>query len=83
MKSADNFFDKHRLPALPNPCEGCAALGRQWLAVWAPVARPCSLLKTFRAISFVRLAGMFDEVFGLKLSQGTLAKMLKRSHQPF
>ena len=40
-------------------------------------------LKTFQAISFVRLAGMFDEVFGLKLSQGTLAKMLKRSHQPF
>ena len=24
-----------------------------------------------------------DEVFGLKLSQGALAKMLKRSHQPF
>jgi len=26
---------------------------------------------------------MLDEVFGLKLSQGALAKMLKRSHQPF
>jgi transposase len=40
-------------------------------------------LKTFQAVSFVRLAGMLDEVFGLKLSQGALAKMLKRSHQPF
>jgi transposase len=40
-------------------------------------------LKTFQAISFVRLAGMLDEVFGLKLSQGALANMLKRSHQPF
>lgn len=40
-------------------------------------------LKTFQAVSYVRLAGMLDEVFGLKVSQGTLAKMLKRSHQPF
>ncbi len=40
-------------------------------------------LKTFQAVSFVRLAGMLDEVFGLKLSQGALANMLKRSHQPF
>ena len=40
-------------------------------------------LKTFQAISFARLAGMLDEVFGLKLSQGALANMLKRSHQPF
>jgi transposase len=40
-------------------------------------------LKTFQAVSFVRLAGMLDEVFGLKVSQGALANMLKRSHQPF
>ena len=40
-------------------------------------------LKTFQAISFVRLAGMLDEVFGVRVSQGALANMLKRSHQPF
>lgn len=40
-------------------------------------------LKTFQAVSFARLVGMLDEVFGLKLSQGALANMLKRSHQPF
>ena len=40
-------------------------------------------LKTFQAVSYVRLAGMLDEVFGLRVSQGTLANMLKRSHSPF
>lgn len=40
-------------------------------------------LKTFQAVSFARLVGMLDEVFGLKLSQGALANMLKRSHQRF
>jgi transposase len=40
-------------------------------------------LKTFQAVSFVRLTGILDEVFGLKVSQGALANMLKRSHQPF
>ena len=40
-------------------------------------------LKTFQAVSYVRLAGMLDEVFGLKVSQGALSNMLKRSHQPF
>src|SRR5680860_259346 len=40
-------------------------------------------LKTFQAVSFVRLEGMLDEVFGLKVSQGALANMLKRSHEPF
>ena len=33
-------------------------------------------LKTFQAVSYVRLAGMLDEVFWLKVSQGALAKML-------
>tara|TARA_R110002049_G_scaffold308598_1_gene513072 strand:- start:121 stop:1398 length:1278 start_codon:yes stop_codon:yes gene_type:complete len=40
-------------------------------------------LKTFQAISFVRLEGMLSDLFGLKISQGALANMLKRSHQPF
>jgi len=40
-------------------------------------------LKTFQAVSFARLVGMLDEVFGLSLSQGALANMLERSHQPF
>jgi len=40
-------------------------------------------LKTFQAISFVRLEGMLVELFGVKISQGALANMLKRSHVPF
>jgi len=40
-------------------------------------------LKTFQAVSFARLAGMLYEVFGVKVSQGALANMLKRSHEPF
>jgi len=40
-------------------------------------------LKTFQALSFARLSAMFEDVFGLKISQGTLAKMLARSHKPF
>ncbi len=40
-------------------------------------------LKTFQSVSFARLEQMFDDVFGLKLSQGALANMLKRSHAPF
>lgn len=40
-------------------------------------------LKTFQAISFARLERMLDDLFGVKVSQGALANMLKRSHQPF
>ena len=40
-------------------------------------------LKTFQAISFARLQRMFVELFGVKLSQGAIANMLKRSHVPF
>jgi len=40
-------------------------------------------LKTFQSVSFARLAGMFGDVFGLHLSQGALANMLRRSHGPF
>lgn len=40
-------------------------------------------LKTFQAISFVRLEGMLSDLFGIKISQGALANMLKRSHTPF
>jgi len=40
-------------------------------------------LKTFQAISFARLEGMLSDLFGIKISQGALANMLKRSHQPF
>jgi transposase len=40
-------------------------------------------LKTFQAISFVRLEGMLSNLFGVKISQGALANMLKRSHVPF
>ena len=40
-------------------------------------------LKTFQAISFVRLEGMLNDLFGVKISQGGLNNMLKRSHQPF
>jgi transposase len=40
-------------------------------------------LKTFQAISFVRLEGMLSDLFGVKISQGALATMLKRSHVPF
>ncbi len=40
-------------------------------------------LKTFHSVSFARLAGLMGDVFGLKLSQGALANMLRRSHAPF
>jgi transposase len=40
-------------------------------------------LKTFQALSFSRLSAMFGDVFGLKVSQGALVKMLARSHEPF
>jgi len=40
-------------------------------------------LKTFQAISFVRLEGMLSDLFGVKISQGALANMLKRSAVPF
>jgi len=40
-------------------------------------------LKTFQAISFERLERMLTDLFGVKLSQGALANMLKRSHAPF
>ncbi|MCP5082542.1 MAG: IS66 family transposase [Alphaproteobacteria bacterium] len=40
-------------------------------------------LKTFHSVSFARLEGLFGDVFGLKLSQGALANMLRRGHKPF
>ncbi len=40
-------------------------------------------LKTFQAISFVRLESMLSDLFGVKISQGALANMLKRAHVPF
>jgi transposase len=40
-------------------------------------------LKTFHAVSYVRMERMLDEVFGIKVSQGALANMLKRSHGLF
>ena len=40
-------------------------------------------LKTFQALSFARLSAMFEDVFGFKISQGALVKMLARSHKPF
>lgn len=40
-------------------------------------------LKTFQAISFVRLEGMLSDLFGIQISQGALNNMLKRSHRPF
>ena len=40
-------------------------------------------LKTFQAISFARLEGMLSDLFGVKISQGALNNMLKRSHKPF
>ena len=40
-------------------------------------------LKTFQAISFARLEGMLSDLFGVKISQGALANMLKRSHVSF
>ncbi len=40
-------------------------------------------LKTFHAVSFARLEQMFGDVFNLKLSQGALNNMLRRSHAPF
>ena len=40
-------------------------------------------LKTFHAVSFARLEGMLADLFGVKVSQGALANMLKRSHVPF
>lgn len=40
-------------------------------------------LKTFHSVSFARLAAIFGDVFGLQLSQGALANMLRRSHVPF
>ncbi len=40
-------------------------------------------LKTFHAVSFVRLERMLDDLFGVRLSQGALANMLKRAHVPF
>ncbi len=40
-------------------------------------------LKTFQAISFARLEQMLADLFGVRLSQGALANMVKRSHGPF
>ena len=40
-------------------------------------------LKTFQLVSFSRLERMFGDVFGLAISQGALANMLRRSHRPF
>jgi len=40
-------------------------------------------LKTFQLVSFARLEQMFGDVFGLAVSQGALANMLRRSHRPF
>lgn len=40
-------------------------------------------LKTFQAVSFARLEAMLDDLFGVKISQGALANMLKRTHAPF
>lgn len=40
-------------------------------------------LKTFQAVSFARLEGMLSDLFGIQISQGALANMLKRSHRPF
>jgi transposase len=40
-------------------------------------------LKTYHAVSFARLEGMLADLFGVKVSQGALANMLKRSHAPF
>lgn len=40
-------------------------------------------LKTFQAVSFVRLEAMLSDLFGLKISQGALNNMLRRSHEPF
>jgi len=40
-------------------------------------------LKTFQAISFVRLESMLSDLFGVNISQGALNNMLKRSHRPF
>ena len=40
-------------------------------------------MKTYHAVSYARLERMLDEVFGIKVSQGGLANMLKRSHHPF
>lgn len=40
-------------------------------------------LKTYHAVSFARLEGMMDDLFGVRISQGALANMLKRSHVLF
>jgi len=40
-------------------------------------------LKSFHSVSFARLEGLFADVFGLDLSQGALANMLRRGHRPF
>ncbi len=40
-------------------------------------------LKSFQAVSFVRLESMMADLFGVKISQGALNNMLKRAHAPF
>lgn len=40
-------------------------------------------LKTFQALSYQRLTGLFGDVFGLKLSAGGLMNMLKRASGAF
>lgn len=40
-------------------------------------------LKTYHAVSFARLERMMADLFGVKISQGALANILKRSHGPF
>ena len=40
-------------------------------------------LKSFHSVSFARLESLFCDVFGLELSQGALANMLRRGHRPF
>jgi transposase len=40
-------------------------------------------LKTFQALSYERLRGLFGDVFGLSISEGALMNMFRRSHKAF
>ena len=40
-------------------------------------------LKTFQALSYERLQGVFSDLFGLTISQGGLMNMLRRAQKQF
>ena len=82
------FVRRHRRLAVSCPrCRACVKAPLPDAANGSPFGPRLHglalYLKSFQSVSFARLAGMLGDVFGLKVSQGALANMLRRSHAPF